>query len=105
MKGRTVDLTEYRTIQFFLSPANSQGPGIYEVMAYKNKDFVCDCPGFVSRNRCKHINFVKNRIEDNEGTYPLEISTRVSREEAETARESQEAFRKFLMKYGKIEVF
>ncbi len=99
MKGGFVD--EYRTIQLFLSDA----PGIYEVSSTKdNKSFKCNCPGFTARNKCKHVAFVQEKIEDNDGVYPTQISARATKEEAEEATLSNDTFREFLIKYGKIEV-
>lgn len=51
------------------------------------------------------MRFVQTRITANKGTYPLEISPRATAEEAEKAKSSSEEFRKFVIKYGKIEVF
>ena len=94
-----------RLIQVFLSQAQTPGPGIYEVSSTDSGKFICTCPGYKGRSTCKHIKFVKSRLDDNDGTYPLEISVKASQEEAEKAQKSNEDFREFIIKYGKIEVF
>lgn len=103
MKGTSMD--NFRVIQFFLTPSTSNGPSIFEVSANSTTDKLkCTCPGFQGRSTCKHTKFVQARIDNNMGTYPLEVSTRATREDAKKATESNEAFREFLLKFGKIEV-
>jgi hypothetical protein len=41
----------------------------------------------------------------NGGSYPLEINKKAKPEEAEKARESNDSFRDFIIKFGRIEVF
>jgi uncharacterized Zn finger protein len=96
---------EPRLVQVFLSQATVPGPGIYEVSSTVNGELSCTCPGFKSRGSCKHIKFVNNRLENNNGNYPLEISSRATQEDAEKAKLSNEDFREFIIKFGKIEVF
>lgn len=106
MKGKSTVSEDFRVIQFFLSPSNSPGPGIYEVSTNKpHTKLKCTCPGYSGRSTCKHTKFVRARIEQNDGVYPLEISTRATKEAAKEASGSNESFREFLLKYGKIEVF
>ena len=93
-----------RVIQVFLSQSMSPGPGIYEVSTTSDQEFVCTCSGFTNRKSCKHIKFVLSRVDGNNGTYPLEISSKATKEDADKAKESPEAFRKFILKYGKVEV-
>jgi hypothetical protein len=95
---------DLKLVQVFLPQANVAGPGIYEVSVGDPNEFYCTCPGFVSRMKCKHINFVKARIETNNGNYPLEISSRATPEDAERAKESNREFREFIIKFGKVEV-
>jgi hypothetical protein len=95
---------ELRLIQVFLTQQQTPGPSIFEVSTDKDDNLYCTCAGFRGRSFCKHVKFVKARIETNGGTYPLEISTKASREDAEKAQESNSTFRNFVIKYGKIEV-
>lgn len=92
---------EFRLVQVFLSPG---APGVFEVSVDRNQNYRCTCPGFRGRGTCKHTKFVDARVQQNNGTYPLEISTKVTKEEAERAQESSETFREFILKFGKIEV-
>lgn len=95
---------ESKLIQLFLSPGMSPGPSIYEVSMEQDSNFICTCSGYKGRSTCKHIKFVEARVKRNNGSYPLELSSRATKEEAEKAKESPEEFRKFVIKYGKIEV-
>ena len=96
-------MQDARTVQFFISETLNPG-GIYEVKINADKALICTCPGFAGRGICNHTKFVSARVKQNKGTYPLEVSTRCTKEEAEQAVESHEAFREFIIKYGKIEV-
>lgn len=95
---------EFRIVQVFLPMDGRRGPEIYEV---SSNDVVlkCTCFTFASRARCKHIDFVQARIDANGGkTYPLEISTRATQEDAIKAQTSVENFREFIIKFGRVEV-
>lgn len=94
-----------KLIQIFLSQGVSPSPAIYEVSTTIDGKLICTCPGYSGRGSCKHARFVSARIKNNGGTYPLEISKKATREEAETAQESTDAFRDFIIKFGKIEVY
>jgi hypothetical protein len=95
---------DLKLVQIFLRQDATPGPGIYEVSLKKDKSFMCTCPGYVGRNICKHTRFVEAKVKSNHGTYPLEISTRCTDEDTDSASESDEAFRNFIIKFGKIEV-
>ena len=94
-------MTSKRLLQVFLTP----GPGVYEVSMGDDDKLYCNCSGFFAKKTCKHTRFVNSRIEDNGGTYPLEISDRAQADDAERAQESDEAFRSFVIRFGKIEVY
>ncbi len=94
-----------KLIQIFLSQGVSPSPAIYEVSSTITGSLLCTCPGYSGRGTCKHARFVNARIKNNGGTYPLEISKRATKEEADLAQESTEAFREFIIKFGKIEVY
>ena len=97
-------MEDIKLVQIFLGGAGTPGPGIFEVSLDKEKNFICTCPGYAGRGTCKHTKFVASRVKQNHGTYPLEISTRVTEEDTDKANESPEEFRKFIIKFGKIEV-
>lgn len=102
---REFQMTEdFRLVQVFLPQNNVPGPGIYEVSVGDTDEFNCTCPGFSGRARCKHVAFVKARIETNNGTYPLEISSRATTDDAAKAQKSTKDFREFIIKFGKVEV-
>lgn len=104
MKGKKVD-DKLRLIQVFLANSKTPGPGIYEVLADNDSNLHCTCPGFKGRKSCKHTKFVQSRIDSNSGTYPLEISSRATEDDADKAKQSNKDFREFVIKFGKIEVF
>lgn len=93
-----------RLIQIFLSPTASPGPAIFEVSTVDGS-LRCTCQGFQGRTSCKHTRFVNARIKSNNGTYPLEISVEATEADTLKAQESSEEFRKFVIKFGKVEVF
>ena len=100
MTDKSMD--EMKLVQVFLG---NSGYGIFEVSVDKQQNYYCTCPGFKGRGTCKHTKFVAARIKGNNGTYPLEISEKVTKEEAEEAAKSNKTFREFILKFGKIEVF
>jgi hypothetical protein len=102
MKGKSME--EFRLVQVFLSESMTPGPAIFEVSMTKDAQLQCTCPGFSGRKMCKHIKFVRARVEGNHGTYPLEISSKATKKEAEFAQKSPSDFRSFVIKYGKVEV-
>ena len=100
MKGKKMQDQETKLIQVFLSQQTTPGPAIYEVSTTQEGDIICTCPGFNGRSTCKHA-----RIKNNNGAYPLEISKRATKEEADLAQVSTELFRDFIIRFGKIEVY
>jgi hypothetical protein len=94
-----------RLIQVFLSPTATPGPSIFEVSSSPEGSLSCTCSGYKGRTTCKHTRFVKARIDSNNGNYPLEVSKAATEEDTEKAKESPEAFREFVIRFAKIEVF
>jgi len=93
-------MSEWQATQIFLSDT-----GVHEVQINLDSARLrCDCPGFSSRSYCKHTKFVQKRMLENEGVYPVEVSRAASPEEGNMARNDPESFRKFLFKYGRVEV-
>lgn len=100
MKDKIMAKAEWRTVQFFLSAR-----GVFEVkIDLASDDVECTCPGFTARGACKHTRFVIGKARENNGTYPLKISTRAPMSESKAINSSTELFREFVVKYGKIEV-
>jgi len=94
-----------RLVQVFLSTSTKPGPSIYEVSVDDSGKLHCICPNFVSTSSCKHYDFVNTKIKENNGSYPLEILSKATEEEAAKAKSSDSEYRSFIIKYGKIEVF
>lgn len=91
-----------RLIQVFLS---SSSQIISEVSQDSDSgELFCTCPGYLSRNTCRHLDEVERRIEDNDGAYPMAVSTKATQEIADEAIKSEEAFRKFVLNYGRIDI-
>ena len=105
MKGNKVSNETKKLVQVFLSPTQTPGPGIFEVSSDTSAKLYCTCPGYQGRSSCKHTNFVQARIDKNNGNYPLEISSRATKDDADKAKLSNDEFREFIIKFGKIEVF
>jgi hypothetical protein len=101
---RNSSVEDTRLVQVFLSPVQTS-PNIFEVSSGKNAQLTCTCPGFQGKTSCKHTRFVQARIDANDGNYPLEISNRATDDDAELARTSPQAFREFVIKFAKIEVY
>lgn len=95
---------DLKLVQVFLSQSSSI-PAVFEVSARKDHSLHCTCPGYSSKNTCKHTRFVKARIDHNDGIYPMEISNKASHAEMQKAQESNKDFREFILKFGKVEVF
>lgn len=104
MKETSVN-NNLRLVQVFLSQSQTPGPGIFEVSTSNEGALFCTCPGFSGRKTCKHTKLVQTRIDNNHGSYPLEILKIATSEEAEKAKLSDEGYRNFIIRYGKIEVF
>lgn len=90
----------WQTTQLFLST-----DGVQEVsINMESHKLRCTCDGYGVRNACKHTRFVKQRMDENGGIYPTEVSTRASRIDAIAASQDPTLFRELLINYGKIEV-
>jgi len=93
-------MSTWQVTQLFLSDS-----GPHEVwINVDNKKLRCNCEGFNTRSMCKHTRYVSERMKNNFGVYPVEISTKAPPLAAEMASLDPIMFRNFLLKYGKIEV-
>lgn len=94
-----------RLIQVFLAQNEGvSGPNIFEVVANKNKDLECNCPGFVVKGKCKHTTLVAKRIHENDGVYPFDFLTKVDAKQIKAAMKTEESFRAFIISNSRIEV-
>ena len=95
-----------RLLQVFISrQSNNPGPGIFEVSTSPDKDLSCNCPGFAAKSTCKHVALVESRIEAGNGKYPFNFSEKVTTNEIITAMQTEEMFREFVIKHGKVEIY
>ena len=94
---------EWRTIQFFV---DNETLSVSEVSvdAMNSKKVKCDCHKFMKMARCKHVKFVRERMQTNGGVFNLVIPSHVDDEEAIDALQDTELFRELILKYGRIEV-
>jgi hypothetical protein len=94
---------ESRLLQVFLTPENAPEPRVSEVHMDDKQRLSCNCSGYKGRSACKHVEFVQKKIKDNEGHYPVPVIK--SAPKFVTKDMSSEDLRKFILTYGKIEVF
>lgn len=99
MKG--LSMTDWRLVQIFLSD-----DGVFEVEA-DAEDYAkmrCTCPVSAGSRRCKHIKLVRKRINENDGTYRIQIPNDISDEAIMEAMEDPDMFRELIIHHSKIEV-
>lgn len=93
---------EWRTIQFFI---NQEGitSEVYIDNANPAK-IKCTCITFSKIARCKHVKFIRDKMEENEGVLNVVFPAEADDDEIEHSKEDLELFRKLILKYGKIEL-
>lgn len=90
----------YRTVQVFLS---SRGVGVFEVeMTDDGQNLRCNCPTYKSRRVCRHTTFVRSQMRD--GYYPIKVHPSAKDMEYRFDPDDPEQFRKFVLRFGKVEV-
>lgn len=90
---------ESRLLQVFLG-----NHGAYEVHVTtdEGKRFGCNCPGFTTRRRCKHVDYVKQRWSESNGyIVPMSADTPIPSAEDIATRE---AWRQFVLKHAPVVV-
>jgi hypothetical protein len=108
---------EWQTIQFFLTEdgkkTSTSDSFLAEEMyacevsvdAKNPKKARCTCNTFQKDARCKHVKWVKERMEEHEGIYTVRVrGEEVSDEETMDALESTDDFRTFVMRHGTVEI-
>ncbi len=100
MKDATM-LSDWRTVQLFLS---EDGIAEVEVDALRPYQARCNCKAGAAKGKCAHIKRVREVMDANNGHYTVHIPVEIEEEEADLAMEDAESFRKFIIKYGKVEV-
>jgi hypothetical protein len=99
----SVSVDGWRLAQIFLS----KKPAVFEVeMNHNDLSLRCSCPGYTRFKKCKHTDYVGERVIIEQKTYPFTVADdrEVTAEVAQTALESPEAYRKFVIDYAKVEV-
>lgn len=94
-------VSEWRTVQLFLS---EEGIAEVEVDSLRPNTARCTCSKFATKSKCAHIKHVKEIMSTNNGHYTVHIPVEIEDNEAEEAMLTAEAFRNFIIKYGKVEV-
>lgn len=96
-----MDEVSWRTVQIFLGDE-----GVSEVCIDADNAFhaKCTCQSFAKFKKCKHTDFVLQKIKDNNGHYGVQIPDTVDDDIAFEALNDPESFRYFVIRYGKIEV-
>jgi hypothetical protein len=93
--------TDYRLLQVFLSPT---ARGIFEVSANALGKLHCTCPGYRVRLRCKHLEYVVERLIRNGGEYSLIVPAGLDADFCAEAMRDPDTFREFVLRYGSVEV-
>lgn len=94
-------MPDWRTLQVFLSPRQ---PAVYEVdLDLETRDMRCSCPTFTGRRACRHVVFVRSRM-DEDGQYPMQIHESAPREQVPAAMKDPARFRDFIVRWGRVEV-
>ncbi len=92
---------DWRTVQLFLE---AYGIAEVEVDSKNPKLIRCTCPSYNPVRGCTHSKYVKKNMQENDGHYTVSIPVEVDDEDAIAATSSAEAFRNFIIKYGRVEV-
>ena len=100
MKESTM-IHDWRTVQLFVG---EYGVSEVEVDSLNAKNVRCTCHPNSLTAKCAHVKHVKKTMLENNGHYTVSIPVEIDEEEAEIATASSEAFRNFIIKYGKVEV-
>lgn len=99
-------MSDKRLLQIFITyKSGNTGPGIFEVNSDKEKNLICNCPGFESKNSCKHTALIESRIARNNGVYQFDFSKKITSDELREAMKTEKSFRELVLKYGKVEVY
>ena len=99
---KEVEMTiSWRTVQLFIS---EDGIAEVEVDAEFNDKVRCNCKAFAASSRCRHSKYVKNRMDEGDGHYIVQVPEDVDDNEALTAMKDPAKWRDFVIKYGEVEV-
>lgn len=99
--GATLE-SNIKLLQIFLSNSTVPGPAVYEV-SLKNNKIVCTCATFTGSRSCKHYKFVKNKMADYSGEYPLELTSDAPITAYAEATKSNQDYSRVVLLYGVVE--
>lgn len=68
----------------------------------KDTSLTCTCPGFMSRNKCKHTDLVQKRLDDNNGEYPIKVD--LNSVENFKAIKDLTSFNEFIRTHADVEI-
>jgi hypothetical protein len=91
----------WRTVQMFIS---DEGVAEVEIDADLKDKIRCSCKAYSVSSKCRHIKFVKNRMEEGEGHYVVQVPEDVDDDEAIDAMKDPSKWRAFVIKHGEVEV-
>jgi hypothetical protein len=103
LKGSSMD-SEWRTIQLFLDEDLS---GVHEVrlkVTINSKKMSCSCQAYEANSRCKHIRYIKDAMNKNDGHYAIQIPYLAAEDDSVKAIKTADDWRRFVVKYAKIVV-
>lgn len=98
----------WRTIQLFMARDldNKNALEVSEVSIHEdeNSSIKCTCKNYLKHKLCKHVTYVRSKIEKNDGSFGLLIPENIPDEVAFLAFNDADSSRNFILNYGKIEV-
>lgn len=92
---------DWRTVQLFLG---EEGVSEVSIASHNPKKVRCTCASFFNAARCKHTKYVKQRMQENGGSYSISIPEEIDDNEAYDAMIDSDTFREFVIRYGAVEV-
>jgi hypothetical protein len=101
MKKEAEMSISWRTVQMFIS---DEGVAEVEVDAELNDKIRCSCKAYSVSSKCRHSKFVKNRMNEGDGHYIVQVPEDVDDDEAITAMKDPSKWRAFVIQHGEIEV-
>ena len=101
MKKEAEMSISWRTVQMFIS---DEGVAEVEVDAELNDKIRCSCKAYSVSSKCRHSKFVKNRMNEGDGHYLVQVPEDVDDNEAITAMKDPSKWRAFVIQHGEIEV-
>jgi hypothetical protein len=92
---------DWRTVQIFVG---EYGVAEVEVDSLNAKNVKCTCPVANGASKCAHVKYVKKNMLENAGHYTVSIPVDIDETEVFSAMKNAADFRKFIIKYGRVEV-